>query len=359
MTELCLPTPTRLVPVDGPVPVLTAPRLHQLLEQSGLTGRGGGGFATHRKLAALLQHPEGHVVVVGNGMEGEPLSHKDAHLLATAPGLVLDGLAVVAGALGARRTVLALPAGRRTPVLDALGAARRAPVEVVRLPERFVAGQESALVNAVNGGPAVPGPRHVPVRERGVDRRPTLVLNVETLARIAVVVRHGADTGSVLLTLSSSRDTDRLRVLEVDRATSLRQVVGDPAPEAVLVGGFHGEWVRDLDAPLSSLRLGAGVLHALDPRDCPLRVTAGIVGYLADQSAGQCGPCVNGLPAMAAVLRGVVDGSGEVARLEQLCGLVERRGACAHPDGTARLVRSTLTTFEPHVREHLAGRCGR
>jgi NADH:ubiquinone oxidoreductase subunit F (NADH-binding) len=373
MSELLLPCAARLVPQDDRVPLVPAAELARLLEEAGLTGRGGAGFPTHRKLAALLHHPAGRVVVVGNGMEGEPLSHKDAFLLTTAPDLVLDGLAVVASALGAHRAVLAV--AHAPAELEAL--ATRRSVELLRLPDRFVAGQESALVNAVDGRPGVPGPRHRPVRERGVDRRPTLVLNVETLAQLALLVRRGAawwreagtpdDPGTFLVTVSRTRreTVEHPGVLEVERGTRLRDVLArcgtaldDVA--AVLVGGFHGAWVTDLDVPLERTALaaygastGAGVLHVLDRRDCPVEVTAGILGYLAEQSAGQCGPCVNGLPALAQAMRAAVDAE----RVEQLCRLVERRGACAHPDGTARLARSTVTVFADHLAAHAHGSC--
>ena len=126
-------------------------------------------------------------------MESEFLSHKDAVLLRSAPGLVLDGLEILAFALRARRTLLAV--GHRIdpgPVREQV-AVRRSPVEVRHLDGGFVAGQESALVNRLDGRPGLPGDPLVPVRERGVDGRPTLVVNAETLAQLALLARYGAD----------------------------------------------------------------------------------------------------------------------------------------------------------------------
>ncbi len=370
----------------GPAPTLPLPRLETaelvaLAEQAGLTGRGGAGFPTARKLASVTGR---RTVVVGNAMEGEPLSSKDAVLLAHAPGLVIDGLSLLGSALRTHRTVLAV--GPRVPSGLARQAARGTRVEVHQLVGGFVAGQESALVNQISGRPGVPSDPVVPVRTRGVDGRPTLVLNAETLAQLALLARYGADwfrsvgmpedPGTFLTTISANNDailTDP-GVLEVPRGTPLRSVLLAAGTDldrvgAVLVGGYHGAWVPAdrLDVPLSRADLahvgatpGAGVIHAIDRDSCPLAVAASIAGYLAAESAGQCGPCLNGLPRLASALRTLaVPGSGHrpLAEAERLGRLVDGRGACAHPDGSARFVASTLRVFAGHVQSHLEGGC--
>jgi NADH:ubiquinone oxidoreductase subunit F (NADH-binding) len=318
-------------------------------------------------------------VVVGTAMEGEPLSHKDAVLLHRSPRLVLDGLQVFRNALRPSRTVLAL--GPRVP---APAAARG--IEVRRLRDSFVAGQETALVNQLNGRDPVPTDPTIPVFRRGVDGRPTLVLNVETLAQVALVVRHGPawfrdegladDPGTFLVSLSASTPglLERAGVLEAPRGMPLREVLRQGGADvdrvgAVLVGGYHGAWVpRDaLDTPLSRAGLapfgttpGAGVVHVLDNRSCPLGVAADVTAYLAGQSARQCGPCLNGLPRLAGTMRRLAGpGAGPhlLRELERVQALVTGRGACKHPDGTVRFVASTLRVFERHVDEHLRGYC--
>ena len=364
-----------------PLPRLDLPHLISLVEEAGLTGRGGAGFPTARKLKAVAGHSP---VVVGNAMEGEPLSSKDAVLLAHAPHLVVDGLTLLGKTLKAKRLVLAT--GPEVPADAVEAAARGSRVEVLRLQGGFVAGQESALVNQIQGRPGVPSDPVVPVFRRGVDGRPTLVLNAETLAQLALLARHGPtwfrsvgtprDPGTFLVTLSGSTPglLQHPGVLEVARGTSLRHVLAAAGTDqqragAVLVGGYHGAWVppEALDTPLSTEGLapfgatpGAGVLHVLDRTACPLELSATVAGYLAGQSARQCGPCVNGLPRIAQTLKRLARPGADaalVAEVDRLRALVDKRGACAHPDGTARFVASSLRTFADHVEDHLEGDC--
>ncbi|MCW2796004.1 NADH-ubiquinone oxidoreductase-F iron-sulfur binding region domain-containing protein [Nocardioides sp.] len=367
-------------PVDD-LPALSLDALKALAEESGLTGRGGAGFPTAIKLRAVAEARRAPVVV-GNAMEGEPLSDKDAVLLNRAPQLVVDGLLVVSHALRAKRTILAVGPGIGTEAVQAAADRRRERtlVEIARLQGGFVAGQESALVNQLEGRRAVPRDPLVRVTTRGVDGRPTLVLNAETLAQLALAARHGSawyrssgthdDPGTSLFTVSGA--VSRPGVVEAARGTRLGDVLapaGPLDPVAVLVGGYHGAWVpaAALDTRLTHADLrrygatvGAGVLHVLGSGRCPLRAAAEIAGYLADESAGQCGPCINGLPRMADSLRRLADRRPDPrlpAEIDHLRRLVIGRGACAHPDGTARMVASTMHVFANHVAAHLAGWC--
>jgi NADH:ubiquinone oxidoreductase subunit F (NADH-binding) len=386
--QLARPTTQRLLgsPPDLPLPYLDADQLISLVEEAGLTGRGGAGFPTARKLRAVAGHEP---VVVGNAMEGEPLSSKDAVLLERAPGLVVDGLSLLASSLGARRAVLVTgPTVRSAP---AEAAARGTRVEVIAVTDAsvgtgFVAGQESALVARLNGRRGIPSDSLVPVWRRGVDGRPTLVLNAETLAQLALLARHGApwfrslgtpdDPGTFLATVTGSSPglVTSPGVLEAPRGIPLLSLLGraGTAPEqigAVLVGGYHGAWVPSSALDVLTTRSdldrfgaspGAGVVHALDRDACPLEVSARIATYLAGESARQCGPCVNGLPRMAQTLTELSrpeTAAGTVEEVERLRRLIDGRGACAHPAGTLRFVSSTMTIFRDHVAQHLGGEC--
>jgi NADH:ubiquinone oxidoreductase subunit F (NADH-binding) len=359
---------------------LPRPRVEDLLAvvaDSGLTGRGGGGFPTAVKIRAVAGGRR-RPVVVGNAMEGEPLSSKDAVLLLRNPHLVLDGLEVLGRAMNARRAVLAVgPEVEDRPVR---AAARRRGIDVVALPGGFIAGQETALVSALNGGPGLPRDPFTRVTEAGVGGRPTLVLNAETLAHVALVARRGAqwfrsagtadDPGTSLFTISGW--VARPGVVEAERGTRLRDVIRPAQPlgeSAVLVGGYHGAWVPagHLDVRLTRSALapyhatvGAGILHVLHRDTCPLAFAADVVAYLAAESARQCGPCLNGLPRMASHLERLAAGAADrsmLTEIRRVSSLAAGRGACAHPDGSARFVASTLEVFSGHVDAHLQGWC--
>jgi NADH:ubiquinone oxidoreductase subunit F (NADH-binding) len=373
----------------GPVPYRgRAGTLIPEVRAAGLTGRGGAAFPVHRKLEAVASARPGRAVAVGNAAEGEPASHKDEALLALAPHLVLDGLQLAAEAVGAGRAILYVRADVRARTrLEARISERSAagldqrPVELVSAPHRFLAGEESALASRISHGTALP--RFTPPRvfTRGVDGRPTLVQNVETLAHVALIARYGpgwfralgtpGEPGTMLCTL---RQADgRVNVAEAAIGTPLATLLDLRAASAVLVGGYHGAWLPAAQAArvtLSNAELrplgaftGAGVLAALPADRCGLVETARVAGYLALESAGQCGPCLNGLPSIAGALAELAGLTGNrprpeaLANLNRWAGLVEGRGACHHPDGTIRFLRSALRVFGAEAAQHQQGRC--
>ena len=415
----------RLIPPDGPLPLadhidrygpvpLQAPDLITEVERSGLTGRGGASFPAGRKMRAVAEagrkagplRGPGGTVVVANGAESEPASGKDRLLLARAPHLVLDGIALAAEAVGATRGYLSLDE-RDSELALQLAAAidereragqNRVPVQILSIPAGYVASQETAVISQLNGG--APKPAFVPPRpsEKGAHGRPTLVQNVETLAHVALIARFGAGwfrelgpapgpagpagpgagpaAGSALITVSGA--VNRPGVYEIALGMPVGELVrwaGGPSerPQAFLAGGYFGGWLpydQALGVPVSdpALRaagaaLGSGVLVLLPESACGLAETAWIAGFLATQSAGQCGPCVNGLPALAGLLEQLAFGRPDRQALgwaERLVSLVARRGACHLPDGTAAFVASALTTFADEVRQHsAAGPCSR
>jgi NADH:ubiquinone oxidoreductase subunit F (NADH-binding) len=360
------------------------------LERSRLTGRGGASFPTAQKLGAVGASPRRPVVLV-NGAEAEPVSAKDRALLASAPHLVLDGACLVAEALDAREIYVAVSRSSRlalaaleTAVAERTrsGADPRIATRVVPVPSGFVVGEETALVHFVNGGPAKP--TFTPPRpfERGIGHRPTLVQNVETLAHVALIARFGADwfrevgtehePGSTLVTVSGA--VRRRGVHEVALGTLLTEVFdeagGLTSPvSAFLVGGYFGTWIsadavstlRLLDADLArhGATLGARGIVAMPADACALTDVAHVARYLAGESAGQCGPCMHGLAAIANGLERLVTGRGDDrTRLRRWVETVRGRGACKHPDGAARFVDSALKVFADEVETHLRyGRC--
>ena len=379
----------------GPAPVRAAgAELIDKLADSGLNGHGGAWFPVATKWRSIRHGRLRHTVVVGNGAEGEPASTKDALLLARVPHLVLDGLSMAAVALNAAQAVMYVPSPLVRGVEWAVETRRHlgidpCDIEVVAAPDRFIAGQESAVVNALNGRrEAVPTFIGIePIRERGVNNRPTLVQNVETLAHVALVARFGPgwfralgtdrSPGTMLLTVTGR--WPQPQVIEAPLGMPLRDAValgpGDAQHyQGALLGGYGGSWIDVhtlFDLPLAEeaarqagTTLGAGVV-ALLPRDaCPLAETARVARYMEEQGAGQCGPCVHGLAGLADMTGALAFQPaavrGGVRSILELCNLIDGRGACRHPDGVTRFVRSALTVFADEVTAHLRGRpCGR
>jgi NADH:ubiquinone oxidoreductase subunit F (NADH-binding) len=373
----------------GPLPLTGRPRsrgnpaLIQLVDRAGLIGRGGAGFPTARKLAAVAA---GHRVttVVANGCESDPVSNKDQALLTLAPHLVLDGVAIAAHAVGAQQAMLCIHRGN--PLTSALRAAIADrvddpfAVQVVEVPPRYVASAATALVNFLNTGQARPTTTPPHAAQRGVHGRPTLVDNVETLAHLALIARYGAQwyrsrgtpdsPGTTLITVTGS--VQRPGVYEIDYGAPLEhplRLAGEQQPiQAVLLGGLAGQWLplpAQRRLPLTEhacrtagIRMGIAALAALPITSCGLAATAHILRYLAGESAGQCGPCMFGLPAIAQDMTAIAQGAARAAdaqRLRRRLGVIPGRGACAHPDGAAGLTASALHVFARDLDAHLAG----
>ncbi len=360
-------------------------RLIDMVEAAGLTGRGGAGFPAGRKMRSVAAGA-GRKAVVANGAEGEPASAKDRLLLARLPHLVLDGITLAAQAVGADEAYLCVHRAEEALLgrLDHAVEERRAagldpvPIQVTGIPGRYVSSEQSSVVQYLNGGQARPAFSPPRPHERGVHGKPTLVHNAETLAHMALIARRGARwfraaglpsaPGSMLVTVSGA--VRRPGVYEIEMGTTAGDVIalaGGPSEpvRALLVGGYFGAWLPASAAwpvPMThaGLRaaggaLGAGIVIALPATSCPIAETARVVRYLAEESAGQCGPCRFGLPALADALADLAfagargRGIGDVA---DLIPLVERRGACRHPDGAAQLVRSVFTAFGDDARWH-------
>jgi NADH:ubiquinone oxidoreductase subunit F (NADH-binding) len=356
------------------------------LEASGLAGRGGAGFPAATKLAVACAAGRGGSIVV-NAMEGEPASDKDKLMLLRSPHLVLDGAQLLAAASGARQVMVCVPEGRdhvagaaAAAMLERSGPAHAPVPEVLaRPPDRFIAGEESALVAWIERGASLPTFRPDKGTALKIGRRAALVHNAETLAHVAMIARMGADAfrsrglvedpGTCLVTISGA--VEQPGVVEVDRGTPLvdiaRRATPTGMPQALLVGGYGGAWVEPAHFATSYASLplravgasaGVGMVIVLGPESCGLMESARIAHYLAGQSAGQCGPCVYGLPAIAddvtRLARGHWD-AGLMPRLERRLREVNGRGACRHPDGAVGLVRSALRVFAADSHTHANG----
>jgi NADH:ubiquinone oxidoreductase subunit F (NADH-binding) len=357
------------------------------IEASGLLGRGGAGFPVGRKWRSVAGQTGGRPVVLVNGAEGERLSAKDRTLLALRPHLVIDGAALAAGAVDADRIVFYVGGEHRDAALTLrralatrrdLGAAGIA-VELLAAPSTYVAGEESAAVHFVNASDARPTVTPPRPYERGIDGRPTLVQNVESLAVAALIARFGDGwyrergraevPGTALLTISGSA---RDGVREIEIGTPIGEIAAEtgagesPAErQASLLGGYFGGWLsteRGWDVPLDPIALraagsafGAGVVAFLGADRCGVRATARIMDWMAGQTAAQCGPCVFGLRAISDAATRLASGQplrDDLERLEHWSRQLAGRGACRHPDGAVGQLLSSFRVFGSEWEVH-------
>jgi NADH:ubiquinone oxidoreductase subunit F (NADH-binding) len=360
--------------VHGPQPAVDLPRLLGMLDGVVLAGRGGAGFPLAAKIRALPAGTPREVVV--NGCESEPASLKDRLLLRYTPHLVLDGALGLAASLGAHRVTLAVHDSVSADSVRAAIAERSDAriVRIHRLPGGFVSGEARAVMRSIRRGPAIPPGRRIHASSYGV-----ILGNVETFAQLAVLLRLGpqrygdtgslAEPGSTLLSLGGA--VSRSGVVEVPLGIPLGVLLeaSHAAPaQAVVVGGYHGGWLpADPELRLSRAGItqaggsfGAGVVLVLDHDTCGLGELLGVTDWLAAESAKQCGPCVFGLPALARDIRAIWSGDRKgLAQGLRHADLVDGRGACRHPDGAARFVRSGLNALSDEIAAHLRGGCGR
>lgn len=346
----------------GPLPAVDITALSSAAERMGLHGAGGAGFPTWRKLRSLAHGPSGPVVV--NGSEGETASGKDTVLLTHVPHLVLDGAVAAARALGSRQVVVRVPATRTGVIATVRNAIseRRDDVAISVSPgeDRFIAGEATAVIASLQGQPALPTPQTKPPTMRaGLRKRPVLLSNVETFARLALAARGNSDT-SALVTVSGAVMT--AGVVEVPSTTTIGELFtragADADLAAVIIGGWHGTWLPATDAtfdlPLERQALrragahfGAGAFVAIPRRPCPVHVLTAIADYLLGAGAGQCAPCVLGL---SAARRDLLEGQLVQDR-------VERRGLCAHPTATIAALQSGQQVLAGELAAHSHGYC--
>jgi len=366
--------------VHGPVHPFDRDRLAGALEAVRLLGRGGAGFPVAAKLRATPSGARTHVVV--NGSEGEPAGSKDRTLMRRAPHLVLDGALSVARALDTDRVSIVVADSAAHASLAA-ALRERDDARAVRLVAHdhgYVGGEVRAVIRALSGSRALPPGRRVLPTVHGVDGRPTFASNVETFAQVALLASLGTDQfasvgaadepGTTLLTLLGDLPHAGLAggaVVEVPTGLPVAALVG-ASPGPVLVGGYHGTWIDgpgDLVLSRPALRaagvpLNAGILARLPAATCSLGEVTAVTGWLAGESAGQCGPCYFGLPALHRNLHQLLAGAAAADDVRARAGLLRGRGACAHPDGASSFVSSALVVLAAEIREHQTrGGCGR
>ncbi len=356
------------------------------VERSGLQGRGGAAFPLAVKLRAVRENGRqaGGAVVVANGEEGEPASIKDRWLLRYRPHLVLDGLRLAAAMVSASRGYVYVsdPEAARS-VQNALteDAFGDITIELFNVDPGYIAGEETAVTRAINGGPVKPTDKPPRPFQKGVGGLPTLVSNVETLANLPYLQQHGAaafqslgtskSPGTFLVTLTGGGRPPGLyeipHGLPFTELLALHGISPDRVQGALLGGYFAGLLDRAvLGATLDheTLRglgsgLGCGAIAVITD-ECPLAVAASVLAYFDRENAGQCGSCFNGTAAMAAVAGALRDGIAtqeDLDRLRRWSVVLRGRGACATLDAATNVAGSLLERFPHAVARHLGNTC--
>lgn len=357
--------------------------------RAGVQGRGGAAFPTAVKLTTVRRASARGLdtVLVANGEEGEPASVKDRWLLRHRPHLVLDGLRLAARIVGARHAHVYVSDPRSAAAvrgaLDEVtpGVLDGVTVSVHVVEPSYVAGEETAAVRSINGGPAKPTDKPPRPFEEGVGGLPTAVCNVETLANLPFVQRHGAaeyrslgtpgSPGTFLATLTGGGRGPGLYELPFGvSAADVLALHGIPVDgvRGALMGGYFAGLLdrRIVEGSLDheSLRalgsgLGCGAVSVLTD-ECPVAVAAAVLDYYGRENAGQCGGCFNGTAAMAAAAGALRDGTADaddLGRLKRWSEVLRGRGACATLDAACNIAASMLTMFADDVARHLAGDC--
>lgn len=368
------------------------------VEQSGLRGRGGGGFPTGRKWRSAAEQPEGTRYVICNGDEGDPGAFMDEGIMEGNPHGIIEGMLLGAYAVGAgqgyiyvrheyplarRQLETALGQARAYGLLGSniLGSGFDFGLQIVRGGGAFVCGESSALLTSIEGDAGEPRPKYIHMAQEGLWGKPTVLNNVETWVNVPEIVRRGADWFKALGTPGSAGTkvfsvvgkVKQTGLVEVPMGMPLRDIVfgvcggvaGDRPLKGVQTGGPSGgvipEQHLDLPVDFDSLAevgsmMGSGGMIVLDDRTCMVEIARYFTEFLAEESCGKCVPCREGLTQMLRLLTEITAGRGEIEHLtvlEELAEVLADASLCALGSTAANPLLSTLRYFRPEYEEHI------
>jgi NADH-quinone oxidoreductase subunit F len=370
--------------------------------ESGLRGRGGAGYPTGVKWRHVREAAGDSRTVIANGDEGDPGAFMDRMLLESYPYRVIEGMAIAAYAVGAREGILYIRAEYPLAVQRVRAALERCAAagllgarimgrpfdfaaRVVEGAGAFVCGEETALIASLEGRRGMPRLRPPYPSSRGLHGRPTLVNNVETLAVVPWIIRHGP-AAYAAFGCGRSRGTKvfalagkvvRGGLIEVPMGVTLRDIVegvggGVGAPrrfKAVQVGGPSGGCIPAAagDTPVdyealgeAGAMMGSGGLVVLDDADCMVELARYFLGFTQNQSCGRCTFCRIGTQRMLEILDGLCEGRGrpaDLGELEHLAHAVKAGSLCGLGRTAPNPVLTTLRHYRGEYEAHLAGRC--
>ncbi len=378
--------------------------------KSGLRGRGGAGFPTGMKWKFAMQQPKGQKYMVCNADEGDPGAYMDRSTLEGDPHSVLEAMAIAGYAIGAskgfiyiraeyplaiHRLQVAIKQAKELGLLgdDILGSGFSFDIELRFGAGAFVCGEETALLQSIEGLRGMPRPRPPFPAVKGLWGCPTVINNVETLANIPVIINNGADwfnkigtattKGTKVFALTGKVNNSGL--IEVPMGTTLREIIFDIGGgirgghqfKAAQTGGPSGGIIppQFLDTPIDYESLakigsimGSGGLIVMDETDCVVDIAKFYLDFTVDESCGKCAPCRIGGRKLLNYLKKISDGRGteqDIADMQQICDAMNKASLCGLGQTASNPVRSTLRYFMDEYMEHIndkkcrAGKCSK
>ena len=365
---------------------------------SGLRGRGGGGFPTGRKWQFALNVESDQKYVVCNGDEGDPGAFMDRSILEGNPLGVIEGMMIAGYAFGAsegyfyvraeypiavKRLKIAIEQARAEGLLgkNILGTDFSFDCQIRLGAGAFVCGEETALLNSIEGKRGMPRPRPPFPAIKGLWGKPTCVNNVETLACVPYILREGADKFASVGTEKSKGTkvfalggkVNNVGLVEVPMGTTLRELIydiGGGIPDgkkfkAIQTGGPSGGCLTEeyLDEPIDfdnlvakGSMMGSGGAIVMDEDNCMVDVAKFYMEFICDESCGKCTPCRIGTKRMLEILTRITEGKGtmkDLEELEELSQTIKANSLCALGQTAANPVNSTLAHFRDEYLAHI------
>ena len=365
---------------------------------SGLRGRGGGGFPTGRKWQFALDQQNDVKYVVCNGDEGDPGAFMDRSILEGNPLNVIEGMLIAGYAIGASdgyfyvraeypvavsRLRIAIEQAEKMGLLgdNILGTGFNFRVHIRLGAGAFVCGEETALLNSIEGKRGMPRPRPPFPAVKGLWGKPTIINNVETLANIPYILREGSakfasigtekSKGTKVFALGGK--VKNVGLVEVPMGTTLRELVyeigggipNNKAFQAIQTGGPSGGCltIHDLDTPIDydnliakGSMMGSGGAIVMDEDNCMVDVAKFYLGFICDESCGKCSQCRIGTKRLLEILDRITDGKGEmedIEKLQQLSTSLQVGSLCGLGQTAANPVLSTLSKFREVYERHI------
>ncbi len=368
------------------------------IEDSGLRGRGGGGFPTGKKWRSVYNHRGGKTYVICNGDEGDPGAFMDRSVMEDDPHKLLEGMAIASFAIGADEAYIYVRAEYplaikhlKKAINDAeeknllgkniMGTDFSLSIHIREGAGAFVCGESSALIASIEGERGMPRPKNIHMAECGLFKRPTLLNNVETFANVPLIILNGAKWFSSMGTENSkgtktfalTGEVNNTGLIEVPMNTTLREIVFDLGGgirnnkkfKAVQIGGPSGGCLTEehLDMPMDydeltkvGAMVGSGGLVVMNEDTCIVEVARFFMNFTKNESCGKCVPCREGTKNMLHILEKIVRGEGEMEdldRLEELAEVVKAGSLCGLGKSAPNPVLSTLKYFRDEYIAHI------